>query len=82
MFKNFNPGKKALFSQVFQLAQYSLVMNASKAVSERSLVYYNGSRHILRNTKTQNRLNHTMCLNIYTERLMQVNLKEIRTIKL
>ena len=31
-----NPGKKALFSHVFQLAQYSLVMNASNAVSEQS----------------------------------------------
>ena len=24
---------------------------------------------------TQNRLNHTMCLNIHTERLIQINLK-------
>ena len=28
---------------------------------------------------TQNRLNRTMCLNIHTERLMQINLKEILT---
>ena len=26
---------------------------------------------------TKNRLNHTMCLNIYTERLMQIDFKEI-----
>ena len=26
---------------------------------------------------TQNRVNHAICLNIHTERLMQINLKEI-----
>ena len=72
-----NPGKKALLSQVFQLAQHCLVMPASNGVSERSFSVLIRIKTYLRNTMTQNRLNHTMCLNIHTETLMQINLKEI-----
>ena len=72
-----NPGKKALLSQVFQLAQHCLVMPASNGVSERSFSVLIRIKTHLRNTMTQNRLNHTMCLNIHTETLMQINLKEI-----
>ena len=43
--KELNPGKKALLSQVFQLAQYCLVMPASNGVSERSF-------RVLRRIKT------------------------------
>ena len=70
-----NPGKKTLLSQVFQLAQYSLVMPASNAESERSFSVLRRIKIYLRKTVTQNRLNYTMCLNIHTERLMQINLK-------
>ena len=70
-----NPGMKALLSQVFQLAQYGLVMPTSNAVSERSFSVLKRIKTYLRNTMTQNKLNHKMCLNIHTERLMQINLK-------
>ena len=68
-----NPGKKALLTQVFQLAQYCLVMPASNTVSEQSFSVLRRIKTYLRNTMTQNRLNHTMCLNIHTDRLMQIN---------
>ena len=74
-----NPGKKALLSQVFQLAQYCLVMPASNVVRERRFGVLRRIKTYLRNTMTQSRLNHTMCLNIHTERLMQINLKEMLT---
>ena len=65
-----NPGKKALLSQVFQLAQYRLIMPASNAVSERSFSVLRRIKAYLRNTMTQNILNHTMCLKIHSKRLM------------
>ena len=49
-----NPGKKALLSQVFQLAQYRLIMPASNAVSERSFSVLRRIKAYLRNTMTQN----------------------------
>ena len=72
-----NTGKKALLSQVFQLARYCLVMPASNTVSERSFSVSKRIKTYLRNSMTQKRLNYTMCLNIHTERLTQINLKEI-----
>ena len=72
-----NPGKKSLLSQVFQIAQYCLVMPASNEVSERSFSVLRWIKTYLRNTMTQNRLNHAMCLNIHIERLMKINLKDI-----
>ena len=72
-----NPGKKALLSQVFQLTQYCLVMPASNTESERSFRVLRRIKTYLRNTMAQNWLNHTICLNIHTERLIQINLKEI-----
>ena len=61
---------------MFQLAQYCLLMPSSNAASERSFSILRRIKTFLVNTMTQNRLNHTMCLNIHTERLTQINLKE------
>ena len=72
-----NPGKRSLLSQVFQIAQYCLVMPASNEVSERGFSVLRWIKTYLRNTMTQNRVNHTMCLNTHIERLMQINLKDI-----
>ena len=72
-----NPAKKALLSHVFQLAQYCLVMPTSNEVSEWIFSVLRRIKTHLRNTMTKSRLNHTMHLNIHTERLMQINLKEI-----
>ena len=72
-----NPGKRSLLSQVFQIAQYCLAMPASNEVSERGFSVLRWIKTYLRNTMTQNRVNHTMCLNIHIERLMQINLKDI-----
>ena len=68
---------KTLLSQVFQLTQYCLVMPASNGMSEQSFRVLRWIKTYLRNTMTENRLIYTMCLNIHTERLMQINLKEI-----
>ena len=65
-----NPGKKALLSQVFQLAQYCLVLPASNALSEPNFSVLRRIKTDLRNTMTQSKLNYTVCLNIHTERLM------------
>ena len=63
-----NPGKKELLSQVSQLAQYCLVNPASNGVIERSSTFLRRIKTYLRKTMTQNRLNHTMCLNTHAER--------------
>ena len=57
-----NPGKKAFLSQVIQLVQYCLVMSALNAVIERRSSVLRRIKTYLRNTMTQNRLNHTMFL--------------------
>ena len=61
-----NLGTKTLLSQVFQLAQYCLVMPASNAVSEQKFSVLRRIKSYLRNTMTQVRRNHTMCFNIHT----------------
>ena len=62
---------------MFQLAEYYLIMSTSNAVSEQSFSVLRWIKTYLRNTMIQNSLNHTVCLNIYTEGPMQINLKEI-----
>ena len=57
-----NLGKKALLGQVFQLAQYCLLMPASNAVNKRSFSVLRRIKTNLRNTVAQNWLNDMMCL--------------------
>lgn len=75
--KKLSPGQRLLLNQVFKLAQYCLVMPASNATSERAFSTMRRIKTYLRNTMTQNRLNHTMCLNIHKEKLDAINLKSI-----
>ena len=57
-----NPGKKAFLSQVIQLVQYCLVTSALNAVTEQRSSVLRRIKTYLRNTITQNRLNHTVFL--------------------
>ena len=50
-------------------------MPASNATSERAFSTMRRIKTYLRNTMSQNRLNHTMCLNIHKEKLEEINLK-------
>ena len=68
-------GQRLLLDQIMKLAQYCLVMPASNATNERS---FSAMRHIktyLRNSIAQNRLNHTMCINVYSKKVDSIDLK-------
>ena len=68
-------GQCNLLDQVFRLAQYCLVMPASNAVSERAFSTMRRIKTYLLNTMTQNRLNHTMCISVHSEKLEEVDLQ-------
>lgn len=75
--KKLSYGQRILLNQVFKLAQYCLVMPASNATSERAFSSMRRIKTYLRNTMTQNRLNHTMCLSIHKEKLEVLDLKSV-----
>ena len=68
-------GQRLLLSQVFELAQYGLVLPASNATSERAFSTMRRIKIYLRNTMSQNRLNHTMCLRVHRKMLDVLDLK-------
>ena len=70
-------GQRLLLDQVFKLAQYCLVMPASNATSERSFSAMRRIKTYLRNTMSQNMLNHTMCLSVHSEKLDAIDLKSV-----
>lgn len=70
-------GQRMLLDQVFKLAQYCLVMPASNATSERAFSAMRRIKTYLRNTMSQNRLNHTMCLSVHSEILDDIDLKSV-----
>ena len=68
-------GQRLLLDQIMKLAQYCLVMPASNATSERSFSAMRRIKTYLRNSMTQNRLNHTMCINVHSEKVDSIDLK-------
>ena len=68
-------GQRLLLDQIMKLAQYCLVMPASNATSERSFSAMRCIKTYLRNSMTQNRLNHNMCINVHSEKVDSINLK-------
>ena len=58
-----------------KLGQRCLVIPASNATSERA---FSATRRIttyLRNSMSQNRLNHTICINVHFEKVDSIDLK-------
>ena len=68
-------GQRFLLDQIMKLAQYFLVMSASNATSEQSFSAMRRIKTYLRNSMTQNRLNHTMCINLHSEKVDSTDLK-------
>ena len=73
--QNLSHAQHLLLSQVFKLAQYCLVMPASNATSERAFSAMRRIKTYLRNTMSENRLNHAMCLSVHREMLDALDLK-------
>ena len=68
---------KTFYSEVCTIARLILVMPATNAVSERSFSVMRRIKSYLRSTMGQARLNHVMVLNIYKEKLDELNLTSI-----
>ena len=64
-----------LLDQVVKLPQRCLVMPASNATSERAFSACNATYKDIRNSMSQNRLNHTMCINVHSEKVNSIDLK-------
>ena len=64
-----------LLDQVLKLAQCYLVMPACNANSERAFSAMRLIKPYLRNSINQNRLNHTLCINVHSEKVDSIDLK-------
>ena len=64
-------------NQVFKLAKYYLVNQVSNATSERAFSVMRRMKTYLRNTMSQNRVNHTMCLHVHRDKIEMIDLKSV-----
>ena len=68
-------GQVLLPDQVVRLVQCCLVMPASNAFSKRAFSAMRRIKTCLRNSIDQNRLNHTICINVYSEKVDSIDVK-------
>ena len=72
-----NVGAKLLLPQVLVLAKLLLVMPATNATSERCFSAMNRIKTYLRNSTSDNRLNHLMFLHVHSDKTDNIKIREV-----
>ena len=75
--KGLSTAQKSLINEVMKLARLTLVLPATNAVSERSFSALRRLKNYLRNSMSQQRLNHVALLNIHESFTDKLDLKAI-----